>query len=220
MKNFKKQINVGTLLSAFIISTILFVAGLYVGYGISTQKLSSVEKEILEINRDVENFQIQFLLLDVLGENATCPVLKNTLSDINKRSYALGSKLEASNPESEILTYREYINLKKEYSRVLIGYWLLANKFQKSCLSDITTIVYFYSKTCDRCDDQGVVLTYLKNKYGEKLLVFALDTDLDEPSIEAIKKHYEIKKYPSLIINGKLYEGFLGVDELEEIIRG
>ena len=49
MKNFKKQINVGTLLSAFIISTILFVTGLYVGYGISTQKLSSVEKEILEI---------------------------------------------------------------------------------------------------------------------------------------------------------------------------
>jgi hypothetical protein len=220
MTNFKKQLNVGTILSALIISTILFLAGIYVGYGISTQKLSVIETEILDITRDIENFQLQFLLLDMFGENATCPLLKNTLSDINKRCYSLGSRLESANPESEILTYDEYINLKKEYSRVLIGYWLLANKFQKSCVSNMSTIVYFYSKECNACKDQGFVLTYLKNKYGEKVLIFALDTDLEEPSIEAIKNHYNIKIYPSLIVNGKLYEGFQSVEKLENMVGG
>lgn len=216
MAGVRKKLNVKILISALAISGLLFSAGFYTGYSINREKMSSIEGEIRNINRDVENFQLQFLLFDVLGEKSACPLLKATLSDINRRSYEIGSELESMETDSGVLNYEEYITLKKEYSRTLVGYWLLANKFEEACETDINTVLYFFSKECNRCEDQGFVLTYLKRKYGQKLLVFALDADLGEPSIETLKDYYEIDVYPSLVVNEELYEGFHPVEELKE----
>jgi hypothetical protein len=219
MSGVKKQLNIKILVSALLISTLLFSAGFFTGYSINKEKLSSLEYEITNINKDVENFQLQFLLFDILGEKAACPLLEATLSDINKKSYEIGSRLESMESDSEILSHDEYVSMKKEYSRILIGYWLLANKFKKTCESNVSTILYFFAKKCDRCGDQSFVLTYLKRKFGEKLLIFALDADLDEPSIQTLKTYYKITVYPSLVVNEKLHEGFYSTEKLEKELK-
>ncbi len=213
-----KKFDAKILISAIVISALLFTGGILTGYTINKGRLSSIEKDMREITKLVENFQLQFLFFDVLGENSTCPLLSATLSDINDESYEIGSKLTSYGSESEIQDYNEYMDLKKEYSRLLVGYWLLANKLKRSCRSDTKTIIYFFSKKCSRCDDQGFILTYLKRKYKENLLIFALDADLDEPSLQTLKIHYNVTIYPSLIIEGKLYEDFKGKEELENIL--
>ncbi|RLJ10033.1 MAG: hypothetical protein DRP15_01430 [Candidatus Aenigmatarchaeota archaeon] len=217
----KKPLDVKTLVSALIISAILFGAGLFTGFLINKERLSGIEKEMKNVITDVENFQLQFLFFDVLGENATCPLLKATLLDINKNSYEIGSKLTSYGSDSEIHDYNEYINLKKEYSRLLISYWLLANKLRTVCNYNASTIVYFFSKDCARCDDQGFILTYLKSKFSDNILIFALDADLDEPSVQVLKKYYNITTTtePALVINGKLYQKFCTEEELEKILN-
>lgn len=214
----RKQLNTWTIISAVIISAILFISGVYVGYSINKEKLSSIETTMRKITSDVQNFQLEFLFLDVLGENATCPFLGDTLSTINKESYDIGTRLESYGKEGEIQDYNEYMNTKREYSRLLIGYWLLANKLKKSCKLDVDTVIYFYSKNCEKCDDQAFILTYFKKNLGEKILIFTLDGDLDEPSIQVIKRNYNITSYPTLIINGQSYNEFVSKDKIENII--
>jgi thiol-disulfide isomerase/thioredoxin len=213
----KKQLNAGTIISAVIISAILFLSGIYVGYSINREKLSSIETTMKKITSDVQNFQLQFLFIDVLGENATCPFLADTLSSINKESYDIGTRLESYGKEGEMQDYNDYMNQKREYSRLLIGYWLLANKLKKSCKLDANTVIYFYSRECEKCDDQAFILTYFKKNLGENILIFTLDGDLDEPSIQVLKKNYNITAYPHLIVNGESYGRFLSKTELENI---
>ncbi len=215
----KKQLNSGTIISAVIISAILFISGIYVGYSINREKLSSIETTMKKITSDVQNFQLEFLFLDILGENATCPLLSGTLSEINQESYDIGTRLSSYGKEGEIQDYNEYLSTKREYSRLLIGYWLLANKLKKSCRLEANTVVYFYSKECEKCDDQGFILTYFKKDLGEKLMVFTLDGELDEPSIQVLKRNYNITSYPHLIVNGESYSGFLSKSELENLFN-
>ena len=92
----KKKLNAKILLSALVISALLFSTGLYTGYSISKQTLGSIETDIEKVNGDIEKFQLQFLFFDVLGESASCPLLQETLSDINRESYEIGNRLTAS----------------------------------------------------------------------------------------------------------------------------
>lgn len=214
----KKRLDSGILVSALVITGLIFFSGFFIGYSLNTEKLSAVEREMASVTKDIQNFQLQFLLFDVLGEKAVCPLLSSTLSEINLRSDNIGKRLESVNTDSEIMDYQGYMELKKEYSRVLLGYWLLADKFKGACDSDISTVVYFYAKECDTCGDQSFVLTYLKRRYEERLLVFALDTNLDEPGIRTIKEYYNVTVYPTLVMDGKVLEGFQTTEKLESVI--
>ncbi|MEM5871691.1 MAG: hypothetical protein QW051_02340 [Candidatus Aenigmatarchaeota archaeon] len=214
----KKQLNLEMIIASFLVSSIIFISGIFIGYSIGKEKISFIENSLSKISSNIQNFQLQFLFLDVLGENSSCPFLMETLYSINKDSYELGKKLESLGKETELKDYNEFLKQKREYSRMLVSYWLLSNKLKKICYFDADTIVYFYSRNCERCDDQAFVLTYLKQKHEEKLLIFTLDGDLDEPSIKAIKTIYNITSYPYLIINGNGYIGFISKDEIENLI--
>ena len=158
-----KQLNGKTLIAALLISALLFGAGMAAGMGLSSEKLTAIEGDLRSVVRDVQNLQIQFLLFDQLGAQAACPLLEDTLAGINKRSYEIGAKLTDFGKD-EVVTPEQYGELKKDYSRLLVSYWLLAERFKKSCASSATTALYFFAKDCPECDDQGFVLTYLKSK--------------------------------------------------------
>ncbi|MBU0898288.1 MAG: hypothetical protein KKB03_03400 [Nanoarchaeota archaeon] len=217
--DFRKPFSTKIIVSAIIITAILFGGGLFTGYVISEGALNIFDTNINDISKDVDNFQLQFLFLDVLGENATCPLLEGTMNEINAESYDIGTRLDIYGADKIDINLKEYIDLKKDYSRLLITYWLLSKKMQDVCGSNANTIVYFYEDSCTDCDTQGFILTHLKTKHNENLLVFALDGTLDEPSVKALKEFYNIKQYPSIIVNGQLYERIYTADELEAIFK-
>ena len=214
-----KKLDAGLIISAFVISGIIFAAGIFVGYGLNNEKLASIESNLNSINKDVQGFQSQFLFLDMFGEKASCPMLESTLNRISENSYDLGNRLAAYGAEGEIRDEATYKERKLEYSSMLTGYWLLAEKLKKACNTSVNTVLYFYSGPCARCEDQAFVLTYLKNKYNDKLLVFALDVDIKEPSVEALRKYYNITEYPSLVINGRPARGFVSQQQMEDMLN-
>jgi len=213
-----KKLDASLIISAFLISAIIFVAGIFAGYSINNEKLSTLESSLGSVVRDVQDFQLQFLFLDRFGENASCPMLGSTLSRINQNSYELGSMLMAYGTEGEIRDEQAYTNKKLEYTRLLTSYWLLAEKAKSACNTSMDTVVYFYGGPCPDCENQVFVLSYMKKKYGDKLLVFALDGDLGDPSVNTLKSYYNITEYPSLIINGVKRDGFVPQDELLSVL--
>ncbi|MBM3303753.1 MAG: conjugal transfer protein TraF [Candidatus Aenigmarchaeota archaeon] len=214
-----KKLDAGLIVSAFVISGLIFAAGMFVGYGLNTEKLASIESNLNSINKDVQSFQSQFLFLDMFGEKASCPMLESTLNRISENSYDLGNRLSAYGAEGEIKDEATYRERKLEYSSMLTGYWLLAEKLKSACNMSFNTILYFYSGPCPGCEDQAFILTYMKNKYGDRVLVFALDADIKEPSVEALREYYNITEYPSLVINGKPIPGFVSQQQLEDTLN-
>ena len=218
-KEFTKQYNKKTIISALIISAILFSSGVYVGFLLNREKLSGIEVNIDKVSSEMENFQLQFLFFDILGETATCPLLRNTLKEINEESYNIGTKLDQYASDNELKDMKEYEKLKKEYSRIIISYWLLSNKLKGACGLDAATIIFFIGKDCAECDQQAFVLTYLKEKFGDKILIFTLDGSMEEPSIEVLKNYYNVTDYPAIVVNGKRFDGLTKADTILERIN-
>ncbi len=222
---FKKQLNAKTLLSALLIAGILFITGLYTGFSINKERLSAIEVDMGDVVKNIENFQLQFLFFDTLGGDAACPLLADSLKNINKKSYEIGRKLTENNPDTgEITDYNYYENLRERYGRVLTSYWLLSTKMKDVCKSKEKTAIFFIEKnTCVKqnpnlCSDQGFVLDNIKRIFGENLLVFTLHADLKEPSVKVLKDYYKVDSYPTLIIDGKKYNGFQDKDTLLKIL--
>ncbi len=219
MPQIKKQTNLGLIISAALISALLFAAGLAIGYGLNTQRLSDIEQRSAEMARAVQNLQLQLLFLDVLGKNASCPVLKQIMSYTVRNYEQLGGKLA----NKELEDYSKYQMLLKDYYIASINYWLLAKKLEQSCGQSYKTILFFISKSCDPlipnpCDDQAFVLTYLKQQMGESLLIFTISSDIQEPAIQALINYYNITEYPTIVIDEKVYTGFQDLEKLKTIL--
>ncbi len=219
-KKSKKMIDYRVLVSAAIITVLIFGGGLFTGHVLSKQRMSSIDISLDNIEKDMQDFQLQFLFFDVLGENATCPLLSETISEINQKAYDTWLKITEEEAHTEIRDQAMADELKRDYSRMLVSYWLLAEKMKEACGSDISTVLYMFSiEGCYDCENQGFVLTYLKDIYKDKLLIFAIDGEFDDSSIRALRTFYNVTTYPALVINGKLYEGFYSQEQLENMLN-
>ena len=80
--------------------------------------------------------------------------------------------------------------------------------------------MYFYSNNdCSDCRTQGVILSFLKDKFKERLLIFSLDSDFtEEPLLGLVKRSFNITKSPTLIISEDKIEGFIDKDKLLNIL--
>jgi len=129
-------------------------------------------------------------------------------------------KIQSYKKQSQI-NQQDYDLIERSYLIDNLKYWLLASETKKQCGEDYVTILYFFSeKNCPSCPDQGVILTYYKKMYEEKLLVFPINLDMEseEASLGILKNIYNITKLPSITVEDKKYEGVVSKDDLGKII--
>ena len=170
---------------------------------------------------DYDSLQLQYLYINTFVQEKNCGAAMKAL-DKNLNDLELTRmKLEAylSTP---IAGTKEFDVLKREYLQSEVRYWLFLKQTEEVCKNeqDSVSVLYFYSnQQCPDCVTQGMVLTYLKDKFKEKLLVFALDSDFaQEPLIGILKDSYNITSVPSLIIQNEPYQGLKTKEELLPII--
>jgi hypothetical protein len=152
---------------------------------------------------------------DILKQSSCSQLDDSILAD---ELDALGNKLNYM--EGQIgSTNSEVIRLKKYYSVLQIKDYLLISNYGKECNTKNVSIVYFYSNKCQDCNNQGYVLTYLRDKYPG-LRTYSFDFDID---LSAVKTLISLNKIPTtlpaLIINNKTYNGFMPTEEVEKIIK-
>ena len=83
-------------------------------------------------------------------------------------------------------------------------------------------ILYFYSKDCTNCVDQGELFDRFKSD-GEDInitvLVFPIDLDFEDDSINLIKRYYNVSEVPTTIIKQEIFHGVLvNNTEMKELI--
>ena len=204
---------------AGIITFLIFALGLTLGFIIEDHRYNLVEEVNLEQDVNYLSLQLQYIYLTSFSTQDNCPILDTTLKSAVKDLSDSLSEVIAFEEEKDISETRRKSTTRR-YVLDNLRYWLLARESQQRCQLDIVPILYFYATECPSCPNQGTILSYFKNLFGEKVLVFPINLDLlyEEPMIEIVVKQFEVKKYPTIIINDKKYEGVVRKDKLQALI--
>lgn len=216
----QRKISTDKYVIAGVLTLILFVFGVVLGVLLDNQRLQWLERTNKQQELDFKSLQFQYLYLTSLGdENNSCPVLQATLrKTISDLSGSL-DKFQSFKSDTKINS-DDYQIVGRRYLIDNLNYWLFARKSKQACGLDVLSILYFYNDKCDICPDQGVILTYFKNVFGDKLLVFPIDAELasDEPMVTILLSRFNVTTYPTLIIDDKKYSGVVGPAVLRELI--
>ena len=209
-----RKINKKKYFIVFLITTVIFLAGIWVGHLIAEYRFGELENLQMSLKTQTATLETQYLLI---SQN---PCILSETDRFNQELYKMGREL--SDMEATYGTDSEDVNMLKEYYSLLeLRHWLFLEQIKDKCKqNDFKTILYFYSNLgdCDDCNEQGFVLTYLREKNPE-LRIYSFDINIDNAALNWIKDSYGIKGVPSLIINGEYYTGFKNEDELAEIIK-
>jgi hypothetical protein len=216
-----RKIYLRTYLIVGLITMLVFSLGFLLSVLMDDKRIEKLEEEtrLQEIN--YKSLQFQQLYLNTLQNNTeSCPVFELSLqSSINTLTESLETMERYKN--SANFNSVEFESIARTYVIDNLRYWLFAGKTKELCELDFSTVLYFYSdENCDICPDQGVILSYYKKKFDDKLLVFPINTDFSkfEPSIPMLEKRYNVTSYPTVIIGQNKFEGVVSKAELLPII--
>ncbi|MBU1205092.1 MAG: hypothetical protein KKE93_04240 [Nanoarchaeota archaeon] len=215
-----REFNKKRYIIAALLTLSIFFLGLMLGLVIEGKRVQYIESMNRIEKLDYSSLQLQYAYIDQLSQEKNCDAVSKTFEKNILNLEEVRSRLENYERNAN-LNKKDFHTLKREYIIAQLNYWLLAQRTKKICDQDLVTILYFYStdKECPDCGEQAFILTYLKNEFKDKLLIFALDsTYADEPMIEMLKDQHGISRYPTLIIEGHVFEDFIPKDGILRII--
>lgn len=201
-----------------IMALVIFIAGLAFGLVIGEEKISSLESEVISLNSDLNDIELQFLLMDVMGENLPCDYFLSEAERLGSATDSMGREVERYE-QSDRLSNKDFVLMKQKYTSMLIRNWLTLEKIKSACDCSYVTVLYFYDLgNCDGCINQGLMLSYLKDKLDGDIMVFAIDAGIGLRTTTGLIESYGVDEYPTLVINGEKYEGFYDLEQLTGLL--
>ncbi len=215
----ERKISRGRYLLAFLITAGIFALGLLLGLVIEGKRIDLITFKDQEQKLDFQSLQLQYQFVDQFTKERNCDGLRNTFDRSLRTLEVTREKVENYRKDATLNT-REFDLLKREYTLAQISYWMLYLRAKEVCSLDAAVILYFFAaeEDCRACDEQAVILTWLKHKLDMKLLNFVFDGEYDEyePIIGLLKERYGVRSYPTIVVNGKAMSG---LTEKETILR-
>lgn len=192
----------------FMITVIIFITAIALSNYFSNKKIASLREIEDKISTDIMSSETQYALL---AESSCKDLSSNVLSqELNALAEKLTYTEQNLNNNSADL-----LRLKTYYTLLQIKDYLLMKKISIKCGTKPVFILYFYSNNCPVCEQQGYVLTYLRGLYPD-LRIYSFDYNLDNSTIRTMISLYKIGEIvPAIVINDKVYNGFLDKDKLE-----
>ena len=213
------------IIIAAVLSIVLYGAGLLSGLSFSKLVEKNLEQKtkadlnvivdyVQNLDSDLQSIQIQELFVQSLNENDTCKFADVYFSQINENLNYFWKLLPARLEEYEKNTAptKEYLDLKRQYTKLSLRAWIIAKENYKRCDTRIVPVLYFYSANCTDCVSQGEALDNVKQALAltnNSLIVFTVDYNYNEPALNLVKKYYKINDVPALIINDHVLIGRL-----------
>ncbi len=217
----KRKISVEHYIKVGFLTVLVFCLGVALGIIIDNERISWLMSKSREQEVRYQGLQIQYLYLNTLEDtDESCPVLETALEDSIADLGATLETLEEYRKNSGI-NKKEYDLINQRYVLDNLRYWLFVKRLKKVCKKDLVTILYFYSTdNCPICPDQGVVLTYYKKIFDDRLLIFPINVDLEEdvPMISILRTQYNITQYPTIILEEQKHEGVISKEHLGKYI--
>jgi hypothetical protein len=216
----RRSFSLGKYFFAFIVASVVFGLGLLLGLLIEGERVDFILSQDQEQRLDLQSIQLQYQFADQFAEQRNCDSLLKTF-DGNLRDLERTRKRVEEYQKEATVNNNEFNLLKREYTLAQVNYLLLYSRTKEICNLDSATILYFFGDDteCVDCENQAIVLTWLKHKLKQKTLNFIFDGGYEqEPIIRLLKDVYHVEQYPSLVVNGKTFTGFTSRREiLEEV---
>lgn len=206
----KRKVSRDKYIMAAIITAGIFIMGLLLGLLIEGKRVGYIDEVSREQNLDFSSLQLQYAYIDQLSQEKNCGAVSTTFETNIENLEEARVRLENFDEDGTI-NKKDFDLLKREYTLAQIRYWLLAKRTKELCSVESVSILYFFSddEECPSCESQAFILTFLKKQFKERLLIFSFDSKFEqEPLLNVLEASYGITKYPTLIIEGKKYEGF------------
>lgn len=203
-------------ISTVILTTVVFVIGVFVGYWIDRSRTGDVVNTFRINELDAQSYQIEQEFFELFGEYS-CELASRRLSEMAHDLGEIGYYLVGYEKNS-LFQRDDYDYLLRKYFLMEVRTYTLFMNMKKSCKSDDIIILYFFDPEDQLSVRQGNVLDVLVKGYGN-LSVFSLNTKYEgDLLVNSVKLHYNVTQAPTLIINDKQrIEGFATKDELEKI---
>ncbi|MEM2908681.1 MAG: hypothetical protein QW590_01470 [Candidatus Bilamarchaeaceae archaeon] len=213
----KRQISFEIYLIAFIIATAIFAVGIFVGKILDNTKITSISSQVNGLSQRLMTLQIISLMEE--NNSAFCSVYRSEFSFIENEREKLGYELTYLEEKKEVYdpeTKRMYFLLEAQS-------YLLSKKLKDICADETVLLLYFYSNAnCSRCGQQGAENLAAKEeaiKQNISVRIYSFDGDLGSPVVDAFKMQYNVKAYPTLVINGVSYPGEMKKEQILEAIK-
>jgi hypothetical protein len=198
----------------FVITFLIFSVSFLFGWYINNQNYMESSNQLNEIKTGLLRYDLQYKLLgaypcEFILESSP---IENEFEEIRSRIVTLEREKGTSN--------LQVLDLKKYYSLLELSDLVYYEEINKKCGSDYNIIFYFYSNDdnkCPSCEKQGFVLDYVYNN-NEGIKIYSFDYDLDLVELDILKKKYSIDSVPSIVIDGKLLNGFSEKEEIESLL--
>lgn len=199
-------------LIAFAITVALIGTIIYAVNYLNRARIAELTAIEDQLAIDTLSLDTQFSLL----ANAPCDTSTSTatlsteLGDLGSRLVFAENQLGKDNAQ--------VVRLKQQYSLLEIRDYLITKQLAAACGTKPVTVLYFYSNAgdCADCDRAGYALSYLRDAYP-KLRVYSFDYNLDLGALRTLITVEKIQQpLPAFVINGKHYNSFSSLAELEK----
>jgi hypothetical protein len=206
------------LVLAFFVTVIIMTGVFYLGNGLSDHKVNSLRNDVKQIEVEQRSHSLGLQLAESV-EGQKCEAMRRWTESSVPEIQNLRQEVAAYESSSQVEN-TDYKLVKKRYMNLVIQNLIEVRQMEQQCGDNKVNIVYMYTKNdCGRCNDQGSVLTYYRRNYDKEVIVHPLDTDLDMKSIGFMEEFYNVSEYPSLIIEGEVYEGFQDREKVGNLIQ-
>lgn len=195
----------------FFVTCVVFLCALWASNYFTGKKVDQLKSIESKISLDLLSSETQFSLLEEQSckDISTSTVLSSELNSLAEKITYSENNIGADDTD--------VVSLKKYYSLLEIKDYLLMKKITERCGEKFIFVLYFYKNDdCSDCTKQGYVLTSLREKYPN-LRVYSFDYNLDLSALRAMVSIYKVQdNLPALVINGKVYNGFKSIEEVEK----
>lgn len=192
----------------------IFVLGMLIGIVVEGKRVQLSQDVLQEARVDIGSLQLQYAFIDQLSQLGNCTAFKKAF-DKNLENLETARIKLANYQVDATVNKREFELLQRNYIISQVDYILLSVKAKNLCKTDVVNVLYFFSKECDFCDDQSFLLTFMKQKFGDRLFLFGFDTSFGkEPLLNLLVSTYNVNQYPTVIIENQKYVGFMSKENL------
>lgn len=210
------------LWKAGVLTLIVFVAGIGVGVYMDTARVGLTQERLTEIDLEWNDARLQSLYYTTMNDSESCAAAVDANLDFNEKIYAEGQTIEKY--ESVNRFAPQLIQEKRRYALLQLQFWMNSIALKERCGADYHTLVYFYSHYNESATTeqrlQSIVLTELKKKCGNSVLLIPLPTDIDLTSVELLTETHGIRTTPSILIDeSTVLHGLKSLEDIEQFVE-
>lgn len=217
----KEEKDNSTYSKALIISVFIFLTGLMIGFFVDNLRLSDITTQLSQVDIQSEDSILLGSFLQGLGKDQ-CNLALDTNLKFNDKIYSEGKTIEDA-----FRTNLLSPDLKYQWSRYVLlqtQFWFNSIQLKKACNFNYSNVVYISKLQIDDPQEKAMtqaqsdVMTELKNKCDNKIMLIPLTSDSNLSVIDAIVAKYNITRLPAIIINEQnIFQGPTSLNQINSV---